>query len=124
MLDRLAALTHRVRVGIEPLLHGFEQLLMLPPGNSSLRSGRAFRFQRAGRAHCRPVASQLLALLLVRVSVRKALAGRTTIDVLIGQIDEVLLAEPTRRLRARCHRLGNVTVMPASWHSRISGLLK
>jgi hypothetical protein len=47
MLDRLAALAHGVRVGVEPLLHGFEHLLMLPPRNPSLRPGGTMRLERA-----------------------------------------------------------------------------
>jgi hypothetical protein len=43
MLDRLAALAHRLRVRVETPLHSFEQVLMLPPRNASLRSHRALR---------------------------------------------------------------------------------
>jgi hypothetical protein len=34
MLHRLASLAHRLRVLIEPPLHGFEHMLMLPSGNA------------------------------------------------------------------------------------------
>jgi hypothetical protein len=47
MLNRLAPLPHRVRVGIEPLLHSVEHVLVLPPRNPSLPTRRAFRFARA-----------------------------------------------------------------------------
>ena len=41
MFDRLSALTHGFWICIKTLLHGFEQMLMLPPCNSPLGPGRA-----------------------------------------------------------------------------------
>ena len=46
MLDRLAALAHRLRVLIETLLHGFEHVLVLPSRNASLGRRRALRLER------------------------------------------------------------------------------
>ena len=43
MLGCLATLAHRVRVLIEALLHGLEQVLMLPSRDSSLLTCRAAR---------------------------------------------------------------------------------
>jgi hypothetical protein len=120
-LDRSEWMLNR----LPPLLHGFEHMLMLPSRDPSLRPGGALRLERAIRARRRPVASQLFSILLVRVSVREAFAGRAAINVLIGQIDKVLLAEAALRLGApEVIGFGSVTVIPASWQTRISGLLK
>jgi hypothetical protein len=100
VLDRFAPLAHSVRVGIEPLLYSLEHMLVLPSGSPPLPSSGALRFERAARARRRPVAPQLFSILLVRVSVLEAPTGRATIDVLIGQIDEVLLPEAALRLGA------------------------
>src|SRR5262249_38747863 len=123
MLDRLAACTHRLRVFIEPLLRGFENVLVLPAWNASLVARRAFRFQLTIRAGVRPITPHHLAILLGRHAIAQLLAGRTAIDILGGIVDEVLLAETTIRLRTRCIGFGNVTTTPASSQALISVLL-
>src|SRR6202040_1153652 len=105
MLDRLAALAHRLRLLIETLLHGFEHVLVFPSRDAPLRSLRTLRFERAARACRRPIAVQRLAVLLVCITIGQLLARRAAIDILRQQIDEVLFAEAAIRLRARCHRL-------------------
>src|SRR5262245_32068607 len=105
MLDRLAACTHRLRIFIEPLLRGFENVLVLPAWNASLVARRAFRFQQTMWAGVRPITPHHLAILLGRHAIAQLLAGRTAIDILGGIVDEVLLAETTIRLRTRCHWL-------------------
>src|SRR3974390_1058087 len=45
-LDCLSTLAPRSRVCIKPLLHCFEQMLVLPPWNPPLRPSRALRFER------------------------------------------------------------------------------
>ena len=57
MLDRLAASTHRIRICVEPRLHGFDNVLVLPPRDAALRSLRALSLQRAGGACVGPVFS-------------------------------------------------------------------
>jgi hypothetical protein len=47
MFDRLAALTHGLRVRIKALLHRFEQMLVLPARDPPLRPRRALGFERA-----------------------------------------------------------------------------
>ena len=78
---------------------------MLPARDATLRSRCALRFERTARACRRPIAVDCLAGLLARKAVSQLLAGRAAIDILHRQIDEILLAEATFRLRARCHRL-------------------
>ena len=99
------SLAHRLRVLIEALLHGFEHMLMLPSGNAPEGCRRALGFERAGRAGRRPVMAQRLAILLIRKTIGQFLARRAAIDILRGQIDKVLFAEPAICLRTRGHRL-------------------
>ena len=70
MLDCLAALAHRFRVCIEALLHGFEQMLVLPPCDPPLWHRRALGFERTSLTGCGPVTSQRLAVFLVRIAIR------------------------------------------------------
>ena len=72
MLDRLATLAHGLRIGIEALLHGLEQMLVLPSRNPSFRPCRALRFERALRTCRGPVAPQHLASFLVRIAITTA----------------------------------------------------
>src|SRR4051812_41160151 len=105
MLDRLATLAHRLRIVVETLLHGFEDMLVLPSLNTPLGVLRTLSLEWAVPARRRPIVAQSPAVLLVRVTIGQLLARRTTIDILRRQIGEVLLAVATVRLRARCHRL-------------------
>ena len=52
-------------------------------------------------ARIRPIAPQLLPLFLVGAVVFELLSGRTAIDILIAEIDEVLLAEAAILPRCR-----------------------
>ena len=60
MFDCLATLTHSLRVLVEELLDGFQYILMLPPGNASLRAGGAARLERTVAAGIGPIAPQPL----------------------------------------------------------------
>ena len=60
-----------------------------------------------------------------RVAIGQALAGRADIDVLIGNVAEVLLAEAALRLGPRGQRLGQGDRDPGpSSQARISSLSK
>src|SRR6185503_5953376 len=48
MLDGLAALTHLLRVLIEPALDGLEDMFMLPAWDPALAARRALWFERTG----------------------------------------------------------------------------
>src|SRR5215813_7115329 len=63
--------------------------IRVPP----LRACRALGLKRAVRTCRCPVASQHLPVFLVRIAIWQPLAGRATIDVFLGKIDEVLFAE-------------------------------
>ena len=58
MLDRFAPLPHFVGVLIEPALHGFENVLMLPSSDPSLLAGGAGLLDGTALAGVCPVAAQ------------------------------------------------------------------
>src|SRR3954470_13308633 len=91
MLDCLTALAHRLWVLVEPPLHGFEHVLMLPPGDAALLSRRATILDRATAARVGRIAAQLLPMFLGSEGIFEFLARRAAIDILLRQIDEVLL---------------------------------
>src|SRR3954453_6590633 len=100
VLDRLAALAHRLRVLVKPPLHGFEHVLVFPPRDAALLSGRATTLDRAAAACAGRIAMQLLPMFLGSEGILEFLTGRAAIDILLRQIDEVLLAKATFRLGA------------------------
>src|SRR5262249_26975148 len=93
MLDSLATKAHSERVRIEPLLHGVEQVLVLPSRDPSLGPRRALGVVRTILTGVGPAARQDLVGLFVFIAIRHPLAGRTTIGVFLRQIDKVLLTE-------------------------------
>src|SRR5271169_1454858 len=105
MLGRLPPLAHSLRVLIETLLHGFENVLMFPTGDPSLLPGSAAVLDGAALASIGPVTAQNQPVFLIRVVVGKPFTGRTNVNILCSNITEVLLAEAAIRLRARGHRL-------------------
>src|SRR6516162_3736592 len=79
-------------------------MLVLPPSNPALHCSRAAAFQRAGPTRVGPVATQLRPVLDIGVVVFQPSTGQAAIDVALGQIGEVLLAEADRGLGTRRHR--------------------
>ena len=73
ILDRLATLAHGLWVCIKALLHGLEQILMLPSRNPPFRRGRTLRFERTILTGCGPVAPQHLAVFFVCIAIRQSL---------------------------------------------------
>src|SRR5271168_4456130 len=101
MLDCLAASTHRIRILVQTRLHGIDNVLVFPTRDAALRSLSALSLQRAGPARVAPVAVQDQSIFLVREAVDELLTGWTNVNVLFGNIAEVLLAEAAFRLRLR-----------------------
>src|SRR5664279_2719854 len=93
MLHGLAAHAHLFGIAVEPRLHGFEDSLVLPTRDPAFLARRAFVLQRARLTDARPIVAQVLATLFVGKAIGEPLAGGTTIDIVLGDIDEVLLAE-------------------------------
>jgi len=105
VLHGLAAHSHFLRVAVEPVLHSLKNGLVLPPRYPALLARRALSLQGARLTCCGPVAAQHLASFLGREPIGQPLAGRTAIDIVGRNVDEVLLAETARRQGARSHRL-------------------
>ena len=84
MLDCLTALAHRLRVLVEPPLHGFEHVLVLPPRDAALLSRRATILDRTAAARVGRIAAQLLPMFLGSEGVLEFLARRAAIYVFIG----------------------------------------
>ena len=63
------------------LLHGLEQVLVLPSRDSALRTCRAARFDGAARTCRRPIAAQHLAVLRAGVTIGELLTGRAAVDI-------------------------------------------
>src|SRR5215470_14509735 len=105
MFNCLTTHAHRLRVLIETLLYGLEHVFMFPSCDPAFRTCRAARLEGTARTRRRPIATQRLAVFLVRVPIGQPLTRRAAVDILCGQIDEILLAVSAIRLRARCHRL-------------------
>src|ERR1700736_6637933 len=105
MFDCLAAHAHRLWIRIKTLLHGFEQVLVLPSADAPLWPARTGCFERAARARRRPIAAQHFAVFLIGITIGQLLPRWTTIDILRRHIDKVLLAVSAFRLRTRGHRL-------------------
>src|SRR5262245_17264242 len=91
---------------VEPALHRFANMLVLPAGDASLLAAGAVFLDRAALAGVGPVAAQDQPIFLVRISVRQRFAGRTEVDVLVSHVAEVLFAKAPPRHHARGHRLG------------------
>jgi hypothetical protein len=99
VLGGLTPRAHSVRIFVEPLLHRLEYVLMLPALDAPLLAWRAAAFERAIPAGIGPIAVQLQPVFFARKTVCKFLAGRSAIDIFLGQIHEILLAEATVRFR-------------------------
>src|SRR5437762_151278 len=80
-------------------------MLMLPARDPPLRSCRAKGFERAVWTCRCPVAPQHLAGFFVRIAIWQPLASWTAVNILFGQISEVLLAEAPLRFSAGRQRL-------------------
>ena len=124
MLDRLATLAHGLWVCIKALLHGIEQVLVLPSWDPPLWPCRALGLERTILTGVGPVTPYPLAVFLAREAIWQSLSSRTAIGVLLRQIDKVLLAEAPLRFGARRLRLGQSYRDAGLVQARISGLLK
>src|SRR5262245_55787641 len=84
MLDCLTACAHGIRIFVEPFLHGFDNLLVLPPRDATLFSRGALSFDWAAMARIGPITVKFLAMLLGRIAILQFLTRRTAIYILIG----------------------------------------
>ena len=94
VLDRLAPLAHLLRIFIETVLQRLQNVLVLPSRDPSLLGGGAIGFDGVALARVCLVAAQNQSIFSRdRVVVGEPFSGRTSVNVLLGHIAEVLLAE-------------------------------
>jgi hypothetical protein len=67
------------------LCTGFQHVLMFPTRDAQLRAGRTAMLEHAMAACIRPIALQLLPILLVRVIVLQLFASRTAINIIVAK---------------------------------------
>ena len=91
---------------VEPLLDGFEDMFVLPARDTALLACGAECLDGAVRADARPVAAYSQSCLFARVAVGQAFPGGTDVDILIGNVAEVLLAEAAFGRAVRGLRFG------------------
>src|SRR6516162_7789185 len=84
MLDRLAPLAHFFGVLVEPALHSFENMLMLPARDASFLAGSAAVFDGAVWAGIGPIAAQDQPVFFVRVAVGQTFTCRTDVEIITG----------------------------------------
>ena len=124
VLCGLATDAHGLGRTVQLFLHRIEDGFVLPAPDAPFLGRRASGFQSAAGAFARPVAVQREPLLHRCGSVRQRLAGGTTIGVLLGIVDKILLAEPAIGLAPEVSGFGTSGVTPAASQARISSPLK
>ena len=85
-------------MAVEPLLHGFEHVLMLPSGDQSFLGCCAAVLDGAALTGVGPVTAQNQSAVFCRERVSKRFSSGTNINVLLSDITEVLLTEAPLRL--------------------------
>ncbi len=100
MLDGSAADTHVLGRAIQSLLHGVNHCFMFPAPDAALLAGGALVLECASSAVGSPIFVDVQTLLDRGEAPGQSLAGGAAIDVVIGDIDEVLLAEASIGLGA------------------------
>src|SRR5260370_1403050 len=81
MLNRLAPAAHGLGILIQPLLHGFENVLMLPSRDAAIFACGALILECAGLAGVRPVAAPLLPVFLAGIVAFEPLARGAALAV-------------------------------------------
>src|SRR6516165_9159473 len=94
VLGGLTPHAHGFRVLVKPPLHGLRDMFVLPARDAALLALGALRLHSAALTCVRPEAAQSQSPLNGREVVFEMLPSRTTIDILAGDIDKVLFAEP------------------------------
>ena len=103
-------MARRIRMllgAIQSLLHGVDHCFMFPAPDAALLAGGALHLEGASSAVGSPIFADVQALLDRGEAPGRSLAGGAAIDVVIGDIDEVLLAESSTGLGARGQWFGD-----------------
>ena len=101
MLDEAAPGPHGVGHAVEPGLHPVEHVLILPAPDAPQLGRRALGSERTGEASAQ-VAIEVEVFGVIRTAIGLGEFGlrRTSVMVLFGVVDEVLLTETPIRLRS------------------------
>jgi CRP-like cAMP-binding protein len=97
MLDRLAPLTHRLRVLVEAPLDSLQHVLMLPAGEAALPASGALILDRTGPAGVGPVAVQREPVPLSAASCRSGLSLR----VLKRRMSAIIRDAESKKINSR-----------------------
>ena len=92
MLEGFAAHTHGLRVLIEPLGHGLDDVFVFPAFDAALVGCCALILERACAAPLRQADPHFLAIFISGEMMLQLLAGRAAIDIVLGQIDKIRFA--------------------------------
>src|SRR5271169_5864655 len=106
MLYGLASDAHAVRLEVQPRLHGFENILVLPTRYTALLARSTFLLDSALLAIRAPIAMQLQAILDCCVAPDQMVSGRAAVFVLLRIVDEICPVKSTSELGTggRCLR--------------------
>src|SRR6185295_5960749 len=107
MLNRPSSHFHGLRLAIQATLHCIKYRLMFPAPHATLVSRRALSLEPALRADVRPVEADVHAALEPRLVPPQALAGRAQVFIVLGDVDEVELAEAPFGLAVGRHWFGD-----------------
>ena len=89
---------------VKSALHGFENMLVLPSRDQSLLGSGTAMLDGATLTSVSPVATQNQTFIFGREGIGESFASRTDVNIFIGYVAEVLLAEAPFRLGVRGHR--------------------
>src|SRR5476651_1871816 len=93
MLNGTSADGHCIRLPVEPALHGFQNMFVLPSSDSAIVAGRTSLLEMATRAGTGPVHPQTHVMLNRRESMNCALACGASILIVPCNVDEVALGK-------------------------------
>jgi hypothetical protein len=91
MFDGTSADGHCVRYPVQPTLHGFQYMFVLPSSDAPIVAGRTSRLERATRASAGPVHLQIHVVLNCREPKNCALASRAPVLIVLFDVDEAYL---------------------------------
>jgi hypothetical protein len=93
VLNRLAPLAHLFGMLVEPALHRFENMLVLPSRDQSFLGSGAAMLDGATPTSMSPVTTQNQTFIFGREGISESFAGRTDVNIFIWYVAEVLLAK-------------------------------
>ena len=108
MLDSTSADGHCLRVPVQPTLHSFQYMFVLPSSDAAIVAGRTACLERAARACAGPVHPQIHFIFDSVKSMNGAFAGWASIHVVFCNVDEVALCKEALLPRRRGQWFGDI----------------